>query len=512
MATTFQIICIVLIIAAAAWYIFRNKDNRANASTPQLVLAVFQIVLCGWFFSLCVSDVLDIQVSFSYERLIVNIFYALAFLALAIYTLFFQQNKESVYFKSVICAYILLIAVQCFVFPYGTEDILIRIFETLEGAVVFGLLVASLFKLEDTSFTGASFLAATVLELIIAVGNTVMPFSSITDDIQAVDIPLNYAALFMRPVLFASLTLSYRAWLNRRNVFEWISPENHFSKLFQVFIRPFSAGAELVEKKDIKPSMLAAALHVLSSGMFFYLLSIKTDGLLQRLVEWINNGTNNMLWQLTETVKNFLRDLIVSLVGTAQIAGEPLQEPMQVLAEEGVDSLADEARIWVDTFFTDLSKSLRLPSLTAFGISILIVAAVVVLLAILTWAVLKIAKHKWHGFKNAFCLSAVRSTVTIPFAIVSALLACVNPLLGILLFSFAIFWSMGHMYTAVMAAADKTSGNRSAAWFPPVLILMYLLTAAVLIALIVFAGAVLYYQLEDMVEIYISYITAATAS
>ena len=36
------------------------------------------------------------------------------------------------------------------------------------------------------------------------------------EDFQAVDIPLNHAALFMRPVLFASLALAYRFWLERR--------------------------------------------------------------------------------------------------------------------------------------------------------------------------------------------------------------------------------------------------------------------------------------------------------
>ena len=121
------------------------------------------------------------------------------------------------------------------------------------------------------------------------------------------------------------------------------------------------------------------------------------------------------------------------------------------------------------------------------------------------WAMLKITKHKWCSFKGAFCLTAVRSTVTIPFAIVSALLVCYNPLFGIILFALAIFWSMGHLYTAIMAGADRTSGNRSAAWFPPILIIMYLLTAAVMIAVIIYTGVTLYYQLSDMVNFYISY-------
>lgn len=35
-------------------------------------------------------------------------------------------------------------------------------------------------------------------------------------DFQTVDIPLNHEALFMRPVLFASLALAYLFWLERR--------------------------------------------------------------------------------------------------------------------------------------------------------------------------------------------------------------------------------------------------------------------------------------------------------
>ena len=43
-----------------------------------------------------------------------------------------------------------------------------------------------------------------------------MPFSTITDDFQLLDIPLNYAALFMRPVLFATLALIYQVRLDKK--------------------------------------------------------------------------------------------------------------------------------------------------------------------------------------------------------------------------------------------------------------------------------------------------------
>jgi hypothetical protein len=46
----------------------------------------------------------------------------------------------------VLWAFIALVAVQCFVFPYGAEHELMRIIEALEGAVVFGLLTALLYQ------------------------------------------------------------------------------------------------------------------------------------------------------------------------------------------------------------------------------------------------------------------------------------------------------------------------------------------------------------------------------
>ncbi|MCR5591008.1 MAG: hypothetical protein K6F73_05690 [Lachnospiraceae bacterium] len=66
-------------------------------------------------------------------------------------------------------------------------------------------------------FCRISLAATTVLELIVAIETVIVPLSSITDDFQLIDIPLNYSALFMRPILFASLTLTYRAWLDRQN-------------------------------------------------------------------------------------------------------------------------------------------------------------------------------------------------------------------------------------------------------------------------------------------------------
>lgn len=44
--------------------------------------------------------------------------------------------------------------------------------------------------------------------------NDVVTMASITEDIQIIDIPMNYAALYMRHVIFSSLALIYHIWLD----------------------------------------------------------------------------------------------------------------------------------------------------------------------------------------------------------------------------------------------------------------------------------------------------------
>lgn len=197
-------------------FLNESRSSGTGATKGQLLLAGFQFLLCGWFFALCLSDVLDITVSFSYVRLVLNIFYGIAFLAVSIYTLLMKYRKNVRDLKLVLITYILLIGLQCSVFPYGTENELLRIFEAVEGAVVFGLLIAVLIRISDEKFCQRSLFIATILELAVAAEKTIVPFSTITDDIQLIDIPLNYAALFMRPVLFASLALIYRVWMDGR--------------------------------------------------------------------------------------------------------------------------------------------------------------------------------------------------------------------------------------------------------------------------------------------------------
>ena len=220
MAIVLQIVCVLFILAAIILFIRKNRRAKVGSSKLQMALAVFQIVLFGWFFALCVSDVLDISVNFSYVRFVLNIFYALTFLAVTVYTFAFKNKGDDRYFRFIIWAYIALIALQCFVFPYETENEIMRIIEAIEGAVVFGFLIALLIKLENKAFCKKILLMSVVLELFIAVENVIMPFASITDDFQLIDIPLNYASLFMRPVLFATLTLLYQVRLDKKNTLQ----------------------------------------------------------------------------------------------------------------------------------------------------------------------------------------------------------------------------------------------------------------------------------------------------
>ena len=53
-----------------------------------------------------------------------------------------------------------------------------------------------------------------ILEFAVAVINTAFPMAAIREDVQSIDIPMNYLALYMRPVIFSSLALVYRVWLD----------------------------------------------------------------------------------------------------------------------------------------------------------------------------------------------------------------------------------------------------------------------------------------------------------
>ena len=213
MEIAFQIVSVVLIAGAVFRFLKLTAGNKA-ITKAQKALSVFQIVLCGGFFALCLSDVLDIRVSFSYVRLFLNVFYALAFLSLTAFALSGLQQKKQKQIQIIVCCCAALIAAQCFIFPYGAETEVLRICEAVEGIVVFTLLILLVPRIGDPKFGQSILTFIVLLELAVAVINTAHPMASITEDIQSIDIPMNYLALYMRPVIFSSLALIHRVWLD----------------------------------------------------------------------------------------------------------------------------------------------------------------------------------------------------------------------------------------------------------------------------------------------------------
>ena len=213
MEIAFQIVSVILIFGAVL--LFWKKTSRNTMITKtQKALAVFQIVLCGGFFALCLSDVLDINVSFSAVRLFLNIFYALAFLSMAVFALSGLQQKKQKHVRMIVCFCAALIAAQCFIFPYDAENEFIRICEAVEGIAVFTMLIILVTNINDGKYGQIALLMIVLLEFATAILNTALPMASITEDVQSIDIPMNYLSLYMRPVIFSSLALIYRIWLD----------------------------------------------------------------------------------------------------------------------------------------------------------------------------------------------------------------------------------------------------------------------------------------------------------
>ncbi len=213
MEIAFQVFSAVLLVGALLLFRKRTSGNTM-ITKPQKALAVFQIVLGGGFFILCLSDVLDIKVDFSAVRVFLNVFYALAFLSLAAFALSDLMKKKEKHIRIIICACAALIAAQCFVFPYEAKNELKRIFEVVEGIVVFTMLIILATRINDGEYGQRALFVIVILELAVAVINTIWPMASITEDIERTDIPMNYLALYMRPVIFSSLALIYRIWLD----------------------------------------------------------------------------------------------------------------------------------------------------------------------------------------------------------------------------------------------------------------------------------------------------------
>ena len=213
MEIAFKVVSIILIIGAVLLFWKKNSGNSVITNF-QKALVVFQIVLCGGFFALCVSDVLDIRVNFSAVRVSLNIFYALVFLSLTAFALSGLEQKKQKYMRLIVCLCAALIAMQCFVFPYDAKNEFMRICEAVEGIAVFTMLIVLATQINNEKYGQSALFVIILLEIAVAVFNTVQPMASITEDIQSIDIPMNYLALYMRPVIFASLALVYRTWMD----------------------------------------------------------------------------------------------------------------------------------------------------------------------------------------------------------------------------------------------------------------------------------------------------------
>ena len=213
MEIAFQVVSVILIIGAVLLFWKKNSGNPVITNF-QKALVVFQIVLCGGFFALCVSDVLDIRVNFSAVRVSLNVFYALVFLSLTAFALSGLEQKKQKYMRLIVCLCAALIAMQCFVFPYDAKNEFMRICEAVEGIAVFTMLIVLATQINNEKYGQSALFVIILLEIAVAVFNTVQPMASITEDIQSIDIPMNYLALYMRPVIFASLALVYRTWMD----------------------------------------------------------------------------------------------------------------------------------------------------------------------------------------------------------------------------------------------------------------------------------------------------------
>ena len=213
MEIVFQVVSIILIIGAVLLFLKKTSGNTL-ITKGQRALAVFQIVLCGGFFALCVSDVLDIRVNFSAVRVSLNVFYALVFLSLTAFALSGLEQKKQKYIRLIVCLCAALIAMQCFVFPYDAKNEFMRICEAVEGIAVFTMLIVLATQINNEKYGQSALFVIILLEIAVAVFNTMQPMASITEDIQSIDIPMNYLALYMRPVIFASLALVYRTWMD----------------------------------------------------------------------------------------------------------------------------------------------------------------------------------------------------------------------------------------------------------------------------------------------------------
>lgn len=97
----------------------------------------------------CLSNLYAFSINFSLECFELNLLADIVFLLLGLYVFFFNHKESSACFKAVVWTSIVFIGTQCFVFSYRTE---IGLMIVIEGAVVFGLLIALVLNLKKAAF------------------------------------------------------------------------------------------------------------------------------------------------------------------------------------------------------------------------------------------------------------------------------------------------------------------------------------------------------------------------
>ena len=209
----FQALCVALIAAASIVYIRSNRRPlRRKATRGQYMLVFFQIILCGSYFVLCLSDYLAVRTGPDRARMISDMIYILMFLTWGVYSLFLSRLNSDMYIRGTLAVFAALTAAQCFIFPEDAPGTAGKIVAQAGGALVTAALIASLLRIRSASFVRMCMIGIVALELGVAV------WSLLSAARLSADEPRRYAAFFMRTALFSTLALDYRVWLDRRGI------------------------------------------------------------------------------------------------------------------------------------------------------------------------------------------------------------------------------------------------------------------------------------------------------
>ena len=265
-----------------------------------------------------------------------------------------------------------------------------------------------------------------------------------------------------------------------------------FRSLAGVLLHPYSEGEAFVDSRNTKASVLAVVMHALCSGLFFLTFFSRVDTAVHSFILQLTEKPEAALEAISENSYVFLDSKVLIWVEKIPVIGERLRDSSEKLIQNGITVITESVQNWIDNFSRELSESMRFSLGMPFGLGLLLSLTISIVFILLLVVFLKILRHRWGGFSNALSLSAIRSTVMIPFALLSILLTLIHPVLGIFVFSLGLLWCMLHVYTTLLSAADKKSGDRAALFYPVLFLIVYLLTAAAaaVILILTFAAAV----------------------